>query len=412
MAQYEKRILNALLDTYENSLLSEGKNKVTMHIAFPFTKKNIPEYYNESSIEYEEIHACIKNLEEKGYLSIVWKRGKENHIVQKVLLNTECINLVYQYLQRTPKSENVRENLHMLKQLGEQYHSPIVIALIQYLIGRLEENKSVKEYMELSEHEKTRCLIQAVAAIEENEEECYVREFSIRHFGDSKAFEEMLGLVGKVMRRFGSGYEEMSTYAILAEYSVYHTPNYVYLKGEGILYLKRQDENRIDLRMLRQGIGLSGEDIRAVRIENKADIKRVITIENLTTFFRWSEKDSLIIYLGGYHNSLRRELLKVIHTQMPETEYLHFGDIDVGGFEILEDLRRKTKIDFHPYHMGVGELKTYAKYTKKLTANDKKRLKQFIEKNKEASCEFMDVLQYMEKHEIKLEQECISAGSI
>lgn len=102
----------------------------------------------------------------------------------------------------------------------------------------------------------------------------------------------------------------------------------------------------------------------------------------------------------------------MIHTQMPETEYLHFGDIDVGGFEILEDLRRKTKIDFHPYHMGVRELKIYEKYTKKLTANDKKRLKQFIEKKKETSCEFMDVLQYMEKHEIKLEQECISAGSI
>lgn len=431
MAQYEKRILNALLDTYENSLLSEGKNKVTVHIAFPFTKKNIPEYFNESSMEYEEIHACIKELAEKGYLSIVWTRGKENHIVQKVILNTDCVDSVYQYMKRTPKAENVRENLRMLEQLGEQYRSPIVMLLIRYLVVRLEENKSVKEYIELSEHEKTRRLIQTVAAIEENEDECYVREFSIRHFGDSKVFEEMLGLVGKVMRRFGDGYQEMDTYAILAEYSIYHTPNYVYLKGEGILYLGKEErnlavsgkedkmllvsekkgriqENRIDLGMMQQGIGLSGEDMRYVRIENKADLKRVITIENLTTFFRWSEENTLIIYLGGYHNSLRRNLLKMIHEQMPEAEYLHFGDIDVGGFEILEDLRGKTGIDFRPYHMGVEELKVYEKYTKKLTENDKKRLKRLIEENREASCEFMNVLQYMDEHGIKLEQECIS----
>lgn len=332
---------------------------------------------------------------------------------------------------RTVSYQNVRKNLRMLKQLGEQYRFSVVAALIRYLIRRLEENKSVKEYIELSECEKTRHLIQTVAAIEENEEECYVREFSIRHFGDSKAFEEMLGIVGKVMRRFGSGYEEMDTHAILAEYSIYHTPNYVYLKGEGILYLQKEEENltvageddrmllnfgkkgaiqenRIDLGMMQQGIGLSGEDMRFVRIDNKADIKRVITIENLTTFFRWSEADSLIIYLGGYHNSLRRELLKMIYVQMPQAEYLHFGDIDVGGFEILDDLREKTGIDFQPYHMGINELEIYEAYVKKLTVNDKKRLKQLIEKKKETSCEFIDGLQYMEEHEIKLEQECIS----
>lgn len=384
-------------------------------------------------MEYEEIHACIRELERKGYLSIVWKRGKEGHIVQKVLLNTECLDSVYQYMGRTPKTEWVRENLRLLHLLREEYRTPIVKVFLKYLAGCLEDNLSVKEYIELSEPEKTRLLIQIVVAIEENKEECYVREFSIRHFGDSKVFEEMLGIVGKVMRRFGIKYEGMDIYAILAEYSIYHTPNYVYLKGKGILYLGKEEENltvtgedgkmlldfgkmggiqenRIDLGTMRQGIGLSGEDMRFVRIDNKADIKRVITIENLTTFFRWSEADSLIIYLGGYHDPLRRELLKMIYVQMPQAEYLHFGDIDVGGFEILDDLRRKTEINFRPYHMGINELEIYRKCVKKLTANDKKRLKQLIEKKKDVSCEFMDVLQYMDKYGVKLEQECISAG--
>lgn len=132
----------------------------------------------------------------------------------------------------------------------------------------------------------------------------------------------------------------------------------------------------------------------------------MITIENLTTFFGWAEEDSIIIYLGGYHNTVRRKLLQSIHQHMPTAQYLHFGDIDVGGFEIYEDLCRKTQITFKPYHMGIEELKTYAQYAKKLTVNDRKRLDELIEKCTE-NCEYRDVLAYMKEKGIKLEQECV-----
>lgn len=41
MMQYSKLILNSLLDSYENSLLFTGENKVNRPIAFPFVKKKI-----------------------------------------------------------------------------------------------------------------------------------------------------------------------------------------------------------------------------------------------------------------------------------------------------------------------------------------------------------------------------------
>ena len=66
MAGYDAKILKGLLDSYERSLLSWRKNKVTVHIAFPFTRKNLPEYFNQSSLAYEEIHSCMKSLEEQG----------------------------------------------------------------------------------------------------------------------------------------------------------------------------------------------------------------------------------------------------------------------------------------------------------------------------------------------------------
>lgn len=406
MALYEKRILNALLDSYENSLLSRKENKVAVHISFPFTRKTTPEYFDESSLAYEDIHACVWELEGKGFIAVQWKKGKENHILQKVLLREENAELVYRYVGRIPKIKQENSTLKLLAELSGVYQTPVAAAFLQYLTARISSGQSVKEYIELQDEQKIRRLLKAVWAVETNEKTCYIREFSIRQFGDSKEMESLLGVTGKVFRRFGGKEGEADNYAILADYSIYHTPDYVYLKGEGTLYFGEDDSTGLELSSLRQGIGVSGEDIATLRIKRKPTTQKVITIENLTTFFGWTEVNSIIIYLGGYHNTVRRELLQSIYQHMPEAEYLHFGDIDVGGFEIYEDLCRKTGIRFRPYHMGIEELQKYAGYAKKLTANDRKRLEELIKKS-DGNCPYMEVLTYMKEKGMKLEQECV-----
>ena len=79
------------------------------------------------------------------------------------------------------------------------------------------------------------------------------------------------------------------------------------------LALGKAEKEFLDLSLLRQGIGLSGDDLSDIRITGREKIRKVITIENLTTFFRWQEENALIIYLGGYHNKVRRRLLKEIY---------------------------------------------------------------------------------------------------
>ena len=59
MVQYDRMVLNHLLDTYENSLLSIGENRRKVQIEFRFTRTSIPAYYDESSSEYEKIHIFI-----------------------------------------------------------------------------------------------------------------------------------------------------------------------------------------------------------------------------------------------------------------------------------------------------------------------------------------------------------------
>lgn len=419
--QYDQLLLKNLLDSYEKSLLSSGKNKVQIHVSMTFSRRNLPEYFDESSMVYEQIHVAAKDMERRGFLKIQWKNRKPGTIIEKVILKEEAVEEVYQYLHRTPKAVNeeltravLREYDQKLKKTEEQ---TVIRAFLRYILERFQDGKSVKEYIDISEPAQTRELLDTLCAIEQNEKPVYIREFSIDHLGDSKKFENMIGLIGKILRRFGSGYEEMDVYEILSEYQIYHTPNYVYLKGCGCLVQKEQKTEKdiqrfqIDLAALQQGIGISGEDINTLALTGISKVKRIITIENLTTFYRWSEPESILIYLGGYHNQVRRRLLQMIYKQLPQAEYLHFGDIDVGGFEIYLDLCRKTNIPFQLHHMGIPELKKYEKYSKKLTENDNKRLDKMLEKLQENpeinSCaQIAEVLKYIKITQLKLEQEC------
>ena len=403
--RYEERILQTLLDSYERSRLSRGENEVAVHIAFPITPKTMPIYFDENSLAYEEIHGTAGHLEEMGYTCSVWKGGKKNHILQKIVLCDEKVDEIYRHLGRVPEKQMQQAQLAVLQELKTECSTPVARNFICWLMKRLEQGKTVKEYLNLDDTEGSRRLIRAIHKIETNQKEIYIREFSVQCFGDSKELEKKSGLIGKIFRRFSDDMEDMDNDVILAEYGIYRTPNYVYVKGSGRLRIGTPEAYDIDLRSLRQGIGLSGEDLDGLEWKVDVSVKRIITIENLTTFFRWEEPDSVLIYLGGYHNAVRRKFLQKLYQVFPEAEYFHFVDIDVGGFEIYEDLCRRTGIPFTTYKMGISELEQYEQYTRELTENDRKRMDSLL--NNEAYENVWPILRYMKEHGKKLEQESI-----
>ena len=402
MVQYDKKIVNKLLDSYESSTLFTGKNKVNVHIAFPFNRSTLPVYFDESSLAYEEIHAAMRRLEQQGLIKIEWKKGKEGHIISKVVLCTEELEKVYASVSRIPKADLIDQSRELLSKLRKCYDTPVYQSLIDYLDDRLENAQPVKEFIDLSDLSETETLLTGIAQIELNDRICYIREFSIEHFHDSKVFETISGKIARAMRMFNEEYKDKELDEILAEYGIYHTPNYVYFKGNVSLAI---GDNEYRIGELHQGIGISGEDIDRICIRDAAQIRKVITIENLTTFFRWAEPDSLMVYLGGYHNRVRRTLLRKIYHTLPNADYYHFGDIDVGGFLIYEDLCRKTGIPFKRYRMDLENLQQYEKYGKALTENDRIRIEKIIKENPDA--EYADVLEYMLSAGVKLEQECM-----
>lgn len=111
-----------------------------------------------------------------------------------------------------------------------------------------------------------------------------------------------------------------------------------------------------------------------------------------------------MVYLGGYHNGVRRALLEEIYRAVPNIDFYHFGDIDVGGFLIYEDLCQRTGIPFKRYMMDLNDLKQYEAYGRALTENDRVRIEKMLKENPGAA--YADVLTYMLAAGIKLEQEC------
>ena len=117
MHPVENKILNYLLDKYENSKLSRGENQRAIHIAFPFNKKTMPKYFDESSLEIETIHAAAEQMEREGLVAIAWKNQKPGYIIEKLVLCEDHVEEAYEKLGRKPKREAEARTKQILEQL-------------------------------------------------------------------------------------------------------------------------------------------------------------------------------------------------------------------------------------------------------------------------------------------------------
>lgn len=391
MKKYETAILNELLDQYERSKSFVGKNVQNQSFSKIITDL-FPGYADEANFElFSEVNLQTETLEKQGLITVKRKkRGKiDTDVISTVTLVVDSLDQCYSALGRQPKAS---KNAVIMKLLNEyRDRTPLLQEFCGKQVRRLEDNKKVQYSDNL---EKLEQILKVLAEIENVEEETFIRNFSIRVLGDSKAFEHIKTAVVSLLCEYGD-YPDKE--CVLQDLNIVSNPGYVYVKGKGIITISGQN---IDFEHLNGDIGLSSamlEDIEKVEIS----ASKVITIENLTTFNSFVGKDAFVIYLGGYHNSIRRNMIRKIYENNPDKRYYHYGDIDAGGFYILLDLRRKTKIPFAPYNMDIETIKKYKEYTKNLTENDRSRLENLL------GGEFDEVINYMLENDCKLEQEAV-----
>lgn len=379
-------------------------NQRNMSIRFLVKKRTLPEYFDESSSAYDVIHEQLMQAERSGYLTLVWKQKKAGHILEACVLNTDRLDEVYQYLRRAPK----RERQTRAEQILDQYsgRGPVLSRFCGWIRERLAAGESVKRYVDLDDVDSLERLCRLVCGILENQEELYLREFSVRHFKDTKIAEREIGRAVEVIRQFSDRFEDLTTDQVLEEFSIYRNPSWVMMKGSGSFSLLG---STVDLADLEGGIGIHSGDLGRIRWKAASgqntpgweygsgqpkaaapeqrqpkaaapgqrqvcSLRRVLTIENLTTFHRIREEDTLVIYLAGFHNRVKREFLMRLYEAFPEAEYRHFGDLDCGGFLIWKNLCVNTGIPFEPWKMDVKTLEGNLEYGKALTEHDRRQL--------------------------------------
>jgi hypothetical protein len=390
MKKYDILILNELLDKYEQSKLSkEGSNR-KIHISLKANHSILRDYWSEDSYLYkDQINMMLDELVRKDFISIRLSKNKE---LDSIDLHVESVSDIYKFIKRV-NPEVVRcEVLEYLTSYVSSNH--IINEFIKAISNRLQKFQSVQSYFDNLDDLKL--YIKAIEAMSSLEEDTLKRNFSKKIFNDSKLFEKIEKKVLKIIREFANDDIDDND-ELLSFYHLVKTPTFAYIKGKLTIKVKNQV---IDLSKYGHEIALSSSALLDFDVM-EVSTKKVITIENLTTFVTFNDPEYIVVYLGGFHNNVKRKLLTKIYNHNTEMAFFHFGDIDAGGLLIFEDLVSKTNIPFNPYMMDIATLENHKDYWRTLTQNDKKKLESMIDGR------FAQLVKYMIKNNCKLEQEAI-----
>ncbi len=423
----QSKVLEHLLDSYEKSKTFQGENLVNQNFSVNIGKL-FPRYQDDA--EYDYFCQVNQSMEELGSMSLVTLEYQGRGILKKVRLNLEKLEDCYRLLGRMPRRQEQQELTALWEDLlyWEEGAGPErILPLLRYIEAqrvRIRKNQNVEYYgHDLVEY---RDLLTAARAVLENREEVFVRNFSIQLFHDSKRLELLAPRLEALLYQYGEFQERGN---VLEECGVVHTPTYVMMKGNGVLRLgdcgqgrrpggrESEPAQKIDLSGLKGDLALSTESLRSIT-ELTVWGGRVVTVENLTSFHDYPAGEDFVVYLGGFHNKVKRDFLAELYRQNPTKEYRHFGDLDAGGFYILEHLKRKTGIGFRSLYMDAATLRRYEKDQRPLTENDRKRLQQLwqmLQDQKErGECleDYGEVIAYMLDRGCKLEQEAVRLGGL
>lgn len=398
----QKLILEKLLHKYESSKTYKGENAVRQ--SFSISPSDVYPNYDNDFEDPNSIEDFEKELNVLKTENLIEIEIKDRRVIKiKAETSDDIWFKIRSFLGVKEKKVLQQEELDFYK---NSLSKNIIIAdFCKTQISRIELNKKALYSLEESAN-----IIKLLDYILSNHPEILERELSIEILHDSKLWEKSYRTkVCKILHESGKfnetvdGLEDTKEIydTILENLNVYKNPSYIYFKGKATI--KFADGRILDV-MQNKALALPStevSDIDEIDILNKS----VMTIENLTSFNRVRGTDIFFLYLSGYHNSVKQILLKKIFNQNQSKNilYYHFGDIDPDGFYILDNLRKKTGINFKPYCMDVENLKKYQDYAKSFESNDTKKAESLI-----ATGKYGDVATFMLNNKIKLEQEIIS----
>ncbi len=403
MTDYKEKILVLLAESYRKSKKDNGTSRIARRTKIEPVK--LYKYYKDNDGDLDEIEAVNQAAEDcrkRGYVTYDMN-GFSNEIAA-IYLADDKIAEIEKYLSDTYGYEPKYAKRQYIEEMLEKYGgcSPAADKECERLRGILEKNRIPKEYLQ------TEDILKALVFIENNQIPLYLREASMLIYGSSKYLEEtVLESICRLLREFQEKPCEEGELPdeILREYHIAKEPQKICIKGDITLWIRGRS---FDAGVFENGIEFFADEWDPMeKIEIHAG--EFMTVENYTSYLRMKSKGCVFFYLGGYTARFQRDFLKKVYEGNRRIRYLHFGDIDAGGFSIYEHLRRITGIPFSMYRMSVEVLqdKRHASCLQPLTENDRKRLETLAGKT-----DFHDIAVYMMEKNVKLEQEIVSLDNL
>lgn len=362
---YRSKILTLLLTKYENSKASSPGQSSKQRPQFsiqscPFTE----EYFDEMDHRKREaIHEAMIELQNAGVIEFTWARFLEGREVQRYYLQVEQLMLAYELAGRTPKHEKLNA-IRKIMPLLQDHPWEWVRAWFTEGIEQLDKGKAPLG-MDMEEREGREELVQALLSLPSIEGVMAKRTFSQLVYHDTKKFEQsvekrLLSLCKKYWRLELEQEEEY-----LDQLGLVVHPKLSLIAGPLVFIV---DGQRVDVGGLPGGMGLTGETIDWLEI-CEVNGSQVLLVENLTCFHHVVQErqaDTVVIFTGGFpHRNLQKLLLKVSqYVKMrgePVLPVSHWGDLDFGGIQIFEFIRRKLVPSLRPDRMDVKTFESYQK---------------------------------------------------
>lgn len=395
---YEEKILTFLADHYRESKKDSGDHKTNRRTQLKPEK--LYKKYNANDGNFEEIsklNQAVEDLSAMGFLTSTAEAFGTQ--LQCIYLIDEKIQEIEQYLAEKYGYISKDMKLRKLRDVIDRYQnaSPICKNECAKLTESMGNRKIPKNIDELDD------VLKAVAFIEGNQEVLYIREVSMKVYGDSKFFEnETLQPVCKMLRKYSDrSMENEMVDEILLDFHIAKEPQKLCIRGKVIINVSGK---AVDISGFPEGIEFLASDLVHVQSVHLM-VPEFMTIENRTSYLRYHADDIVTFYLGGFADRYQRDFLKLVYLFNQDARYKHFGDIDAGGFWIHHNLCEVTEVDFELFGMSVNELQNmeYTRCLHQLSHNDRARLQELKEMDT-----YAEVINYMLERDVKLEQEIVS----
>ncbi len=353
-----RRILGELLDRYERS--AHYRRVESKRTVFIKPEPGLfPSCWDDTNSGYRPaFHSTALDLEKSGVIQLRWKRHALGVELERMTLCLNHLEDAYRIAGRRPKAEQV-ETLQCTALAWRERVPEWGRDFIDSLVDAISQGRGLPCGFQPQDNELLSSVLEAVAALDP-EKPLPRRVFSIRVFGTSKKFEAVVErTLLSVLRRFHpAGMYAETDQELLSEVGLTANPDFIFVAGP--LALDSGDRS-VAIGDFWPSVGISAQMVEHATVAS-LEATRILTVENLTTFSMLATErgaSTLLIYLGGYHNSVRRQFLQRLWKARPDARFEHWGDIDLGGFQVFHLLREGSGVPLVPYLM---DLDTYRKY--------------------------------------------------